>query len=231
MPAMLRLLVLAPHPDDFDEVAVTLRHFSENGTDITLAVLTGGASGVLDSFVTPVTDARKVQVREAEQLAALSFFELPASKATFLRLPVQDDGELRIDDNARAAVARLIGAAAPDIVTLPYGDDTNAGHRRTYAAFRDIAKSAPLPLLAMYQSDPKTVEMRVDAYMPFGERAAQWKREMLRFHRSQHTRNLQQRGSGLDDRILQMNAEIAAQLACDARYAESFQLELFADDL
>ena len=38
--------VLAPHPDDFDVVAVTLRHFADDGARTLLEVISGGASGV-----------------------------------------------------------------------------------------------------------------------------------------------------------------------------------------
>jgi len=38
--------------------------------------------------------------------------------------------------------------------------------------------------------------MRCDAYLEYGEESAEWKGELLRFHRSQHQRNLNQRGHG-----------------------------------
>jgi len=226
-PPALRLLVLAPHPDDFDEVAVTMKHFFESAADITLAVLTGGASGVLDSFVTPATDARKIEVRETEQTNALSFFGLPPDHVVFLRLPVSDDGELRLGPDARDALAALFDGLAPDIVILPHGDDTNAGHRRTFVTFRQMAATARKHVLGLYQRDPKTISIRIDAYLPFDESESQWKRQMLRFHRSQQERNLEQRGSGLDDRILELNARTAAELQIDDSYAEGFQVELF----
>lgn len=226
-PPALRLLVLAPHPDDFDEVAVTMRYFSESAADITLAVLTGGASGVLDSFVTPATDARKIAIREIEQADALEFFGLPPDHVVFLRLPVSADGELRLDAAAREALAALFHGIEPDIVMLPHGDDTNAGHRRTFAAFRQMAATARNHVLGLYQRDPKTINIRVDAYLSFDESESQWKRQMLRFHRSQQERNLEQRGSGLDDRILALNARTAAELQIDDSYAEGFQVELF----
>ncbi len=226
-PPALRILVLAPHPDDFDEVAVTMRYFFEAAADITLAVLTGGASGVLDSFLTPATDQRKIDVRETEQVEALRFFGLPPDNVVFLRLPVSDNGELRLDADSRDALAALFHGIEPDIVMLPHGNDTNAGHRRTFATFREMAPNAARHVLALYQRDPKTIDIRVDAYLPFDESDSQWKRQMLRFHRSQQERNLQHRGSGFDDRILELNATIAAELRIDASYAEGFQVELF----
>ncbi len=43
-----RWLVLAPHPDDFDAVAVTLRWFADWGAELFLDVLTTGASGDIE---------------------------------------------------------------------------------------------------------------------------------------------------------------------------------------
>jgi hypothetical protein len=50
---------------------------------------------------------------------------------------------------------------------------------------------------------------------------------LLRFHRSQHQRNLNQRGHGLDERILSVNRQSAKECAADAPYAEVFELECF----
>ena len=92
---------------------------------------------------------------------------------------------------------------------------------------RDLAKQSPNPITALYNQDPKTVQIRIDAYIEFDEKIALWKREMLRFHQSQQERNLQTRGIGLDDRILNLNAQIARQIKTDSKYAEGFQLEQF----
>ena len=63
----LRLLVLAPHPDDFDAIAVMLKYFQANGNPILLLVLIGGSSGVNDSFPENPTKHRKAKNRETEQ--------------------------------------------------------------------------------------------------------------------------------------------------------------------
>ena len=51
----LRLLVLGPHPDDFDVIGVTLRYFWEQGNPLFVGVATSGSSGVEDSFCSPPT--------------------------------------------------------------------------------------------------------------------------------------------------------------------------------
>ena len=66
--------------------------------------------------------------------------------------------------------------------------------------------------------------MRHDVYTPFDEGVAEWKAELLRFHDSQHQRNLNTRGHGFDERVLGANREIAKELNLDAPYAEVFDV-------
>ena len=70
LPPELRVAVLAPHPDDFDAIAVTLRHLRDNGNRIAVAVATGGASGVEDGFRGAADDSAKARLREEEQRAS-----------------------------------------------------------------------------------------------------------------------------------------------------------------
>ncbi len=44
------ILVLTPHPDDFDAIGVTMRFFRDNGNQLYVAVATSGARGVEDEF-------------------------------------------------------------------------------------------------------------------------------------------------------------------------------------
>jgi LmbE family N-acetylglucosaminyl deacetylase len=224
-----RILVLAPHPDDFDEVAVTLRYFFKLGHPILLLVLTGASSGVLDSFVSPATKSRKEDVREEEQLLALEFFGFPSTNVQFLRLPEDDAGELILDHRCRQIVGDLFRKFNPDIVSLPYGKDTNLSHCRTFELFKELASDAQKPVLGLCHRDPKTTEINIQAFFPFDEATAQWKGEMLRFHQSQHTRNLQTRNYGIDDRMLQLNQDVARGLGIKEPYAEGFQLVLIND--
>src|SRR5690606_3631968 len=77
LPADGRLAVLAPHPDDFDAIAVTLQHFARRGWAIQLAVLTTGASGVEDGYRGVRSAQDKAAVREVEQRASCAAFGLP----------------------------------------------------------------------------------------------------------------------------------------------------------
>lgn len=219
-PSHQRILVLAPHPDDFDAAGVTMRFFHERGDLLRVVVLSGSASGVLDSFCAP---HEKVAVREREQRASLRFFGLTEEALTFLRLPEDTDGHPIENPEA---VRRELEAFVPDLVVLPHYHDTNAGHRRAYAMFRNVSAKP-----ALLFRDPKTTEFRCDLYMPFDEATAQWKRQLLLYHRSQDHRNRLVRGHGFDDRILSMNQQIARELGCAAPYAEAFQCDpLFVPD-
>ena len=82
-------------------------------------------------------------------------------------------------------------------------------------------------LAALLFRDPKTTGIRTDLYTDFGDDEAAWKAELLRFHDTQHQRNLNTRGHGLDDRILAVNRTIADELGLEEPYAEAFEVELF----
>ncbi|RPJ50763.1 MAG: PIG-L family deacetylase [Chloroflexi bacterium] len=223
----LRLLVLAPHPDDFDAVGVTLRYFYDLGCRIDLAVVTSGASGVEDLFSGTPDLAVKAAIREEEQRASCRFFGLPDANLTFLRLPEDEEGHPMESAENAERIRRCLAENRPQIVFLPHGNDSNAGHRRTYAMFREYARMNSTPLAAFLNCDPKTIQMRPDLYTVFEQDAADWKGRLLRFHQSQHQRNLRTRQHGFDERILAVNRAIGAELSPPAAYAEVFELEFF----
>lgn len=216
----LKVLVLAPHPDDFDAIAVTLRIFRDNGNHIELAVVSGAESGVRDSFCKNHPSMTKAEIREIEQLASCKFFGLSESQVTFLRLEEDENGDPMESEGNLEVIKNYINNVEPDIVFMPHWNDTNAGHRRTYLMFRRIAKDIKVYL----NRDPKTIKMRQDIYTLFDEEDAKWKAELLRCHTSQHQRNLNTRGHGFDERVLQVNRQIAKEGSCTAPYAEVFEI-------
>lgn len=221
-PTTLRVAVLAPHPDDFDAIGVTMRQLYENGNSITVAVLTTGAGGVEDEYA-PTTEAKR-DTREAEQRASCRFFGLQAERLTFLRMAEDATGHLIPNAANRALLQAWCDAQQPDVVFMPHGNDTNADHRRAYALFQEIKRA---PLLACLNRDPKTIACRADLATGFGEAMATWKAKLLRFHASQQQRNLRIRGYGFDERILRMNRQVATELGGPWPYAECFELEHF----
>jgi LmbE family N-acetylglucosaminyl deacetylase len=225
LPAAWRVLVLAPHPDDFDAIGITLRTFRDNGNPIDLAVLTSGASGVEDDFAPRLTLQGKAALREEEQRASCHFFGLPPERLTFLRLAEDAQGHLEDSEQNLAQLLAYWDAHSPDLVFLPHGNDTNAGHRRTYRLFHRLIEAGSRSAMVFLNRDPKTIAMRQDLYTEFGEPEALWKATLLRFHQTQQRRNLRTRQHGFDERILQVNRQTARELGAAAAYAEVFELE------
>lgn len=223
-PPRMRVLELAPHPDDFDAIAVTLRFFRDRGDEIHLVVLSPSASGVEDSFCAPPTLAVKAALREREQRESCRMFGLPDDRIVFLRLVEDEAGDPRAEeDNYSIACAHLL-RIRPDLVLLPHGNDPNPGHRLGFDVLLRFAARSGLPPAALLNRDPKTRHMSPDIYTFFEEEDARWKAELLRCHRSQQQRNLNSRGCGFDERILQVNRRAAGEVTGRAPYAEVFEL-------
>jgi LmbE family N-acetylglucosaminyl deacetylase len=216
-------LVLAPHPDDFDEIGITMRFFKDNGNPICVAVLSSGASGVEDGFCSPPTRQAKGGIREEEQRKSCELFGLPESHLTFLRLEEDHAGDIIESEVNGERVRDHFLQIRPDIVFLPHGNDTNIDHQRTYSIFRRIASEADYSITAFLNRDPKTISMRHDVYTVFGEKDAEWKGQLLRFHESQQQRNLNTRNHGLDERVLRVNRTIAQENLQMNMYAEAFE--------
>jgi len=227
LPITWGFCVLAPHPDDFDALGVTLRHFANRGHDIRLLVLSSSANGVEDSFCDPPTPEAKAALREEEQKASCRFFGLPEDRFEFLRLPVAEPGGFLVDGAEGYSVLKVrLGRLSADIALLPHGRDSNPDHRLAYTWWGRLAAELPRPRTAWLARDPKTIDMRDDAFLPFDDAAARWKAELLRFHMSQHRRNLATRGYGFDERILRVNRENARRLGIPEPFAESFEIEV-----
>lgn len=225
----LGILVLAPHPDDFDAIGLTLRHLAAQGHALHVAVLTSGASGVDDGFEGAFCDADKAALREREQRESCAFFGLPQERLQFLRLwgsggSDADGSAARDSPEDSAALEAWMAARPADLLFMPHGNDSNRTHRRTCETARALATELQLRAWACLNQDAKTVGMRVDLYFDFDEEEAAWKAQLLRFHRSQQTRNLRTRGTGFDARVLQVNRQAAQTLPTLRPYAEAFEL-------
>jgi LmbE family N-acetylglucosaminyl deacetylase len=226
-PPTLRLVVLAPHPDDFDAIGATMRFFQENGNRLDVAVATSSPSGVEDGFNGSFAPERKAALRENEQRASCQFFGLAGNRLEFLNLTEDQDGHPEDSEANLHRIRAYLAARRPDLVFLPHGNDANQGHRRIYEFFRQSVQKERLSLVACLNRDPKTIAMRNDLYLDFGPETAAWKGALLRIHESQQQRNLNKRGLGFDERILRVNRETAALLGLHGKYAEAFELELF----
>lgn len=227
VPARFRVLFLAPHPDDFDAVGITMRWFHQNGNPIKLAVLTSGESGVDDDFAAASLVKDKAEIRKMEQQASCHYFGLPSAALLFLNLEKDKTGKLRSSPENLTLLTKVWAQFSPDIVCLPHGNDANANHQMTYRLYRRIVKTYPRNVLALLNRDPKTIDMRSDVFMDFGTEEAEWKGELLRHHRSQQARNLRTSGHGFDERILRANRQAAQDLGLSMKYAEVFELESY----
>lgn len=217
-----RLAVFAPHPDDFDAIAVTMRHFQRLGWKIHVAVLTGGASGVEDGFSGVSTPAEKTALREREQRASLKTFGLPDEALHFFRLD-GDDSRLPLNETSFAAVRAFLDQADPSLAFMPHGNDSNEAHRHTWSLFAEIVREDGRKLEAWLNRDAKTLAMREDVATRFGVAEAQWKGRLLRLHASQHARNLASRGQGFDERVLAVNQTAAEAAGWSGEWAEVFE--------
>jgi LmbE family N-acetylglucosaminyl deacetylase len=239
VPFGLRVLVLAPHPDDFDVIAVTLRRLQKAGSPIHLAVLTSGASGVEAEYCSSGDWEIRSELREHEQRRSCRFFGLQEANFQFLRLSEDTDGHMTRDEGNLERLRVCMVDRAPEIIFLPHGNDTNADHRRTHLMMRQIAVFSKLTFMAFLVRDPKTIEMRDEVLTFFGQEEADWKAELMRSHDSQQQRNLNARGYGLDDRILRLNQETAARVlsandssspvVSEDMYAEAFEMEIWEE--
>ena len=125
--AFPKLLVLCPHPDDFDVAGVTLRSLSRKGAEIYVAVAPT-SSGVLSSFYTEdVSVEVRMATREAEQRESLLFFGLEASQFEFFPYccDLDGNGELAYSERNRQLVERCVTQQQPDAIFIPHPNDAN----------------------------------------------------------------------------------------------------------
>ncbi len=218
--------VCAPHPDDFDAIAVTLRLLFERHAVLFLSVITSGVSGVEDGFVTPPFLLNKMLCREKEQLDSCAKFGLNKKQVNFLRLAVDDKTGCILDNPENYHKIHFeYSKIAPDWIFLPHGNDSNYDHQWVSNAVCRMTKHQFKPVNIWRNRDPKTIALRQDAATFFDETFAMWKAELLRCHLSQHQRNLNTRGYGFDQRILNENKKWAAEFGHCGQYAETFETE------
>ena len=224
-PQKLRLLVTAPHPDDFDAIGVTLQYLQTQGHEL-YAIVAQTGSGIDTIYGAGMTKQDRTLLRNREQRASFAFFGLPQSHYQILALDNAADDQVDYTENNICRLKEIVRKIQPNILFMPHGNDSNRAHRDMYRMMRHIAKCMEWPIALMLNSDVKTVDMRKDWFVPFSQEKAQWKRQLLRFHDSQHQRNLRVRGYGFDDRVLSLTRQTAKELGITLPYAASFEVEI-----
>jgi LmbE family N-acetylglucosaminyl deacetylase len=226
-------------------VAITIRLLLKSGCDLRYAIVSMSPSGVQDQDARPdgpvdVTSLlqRKIAIRRREQILAAAALGLTEERIRFLCLGENEGGTFSESRENRASIKLLLESTMPDIAIMPVGQDSNQTHAWVHRVFREhaigLAQKRRRPLVALYNEDPKTMSMRTDLFVLFGEESAGWKRALLRIHDSQQKRNLRLRQVGFDDRILQVNRRGFARFSgsndfdgSSAGYAEAFEIERF----
>jgi LmbE family N-acetylglucosaminyl deacetylase len=242
LPTYGKVLILGPHPDDPESVAITSRTLMRLGCDIWTTIVSISPSGVEDEYAqrwqnndSISSQNKKIEIRRREQTLATEMFGLTPDRLTFLGI---EENKGLDNPNSSAKIRDHLLSIAPDIVIMPIGKDLNQTHAWVYKVFRECAEDLILKkeksVVALYNEDPKTFEIRHDLFVLFGEESADWKRALLRIHDSQQQRNIHSRDMGFDKRILHMNhlsyrrlQEILPHADGPANYAEVFEIELF----
>lgn len=239
LPAKGMALAIAPHPSDAERAAIFLSRLKDSGWEVRNAICTKGVAGVLDRYVISNGggkdfNARKSEIRRAEAFASARLFGIGEDCVTFLYDCHCEVGRGDPKKDAEA-IEVLLKEVAPDIVSLPSGNDENATHVGVWRAFRGAASARPTgkPLVAFYHEDPKTISMKPDLLVWFDRQGSLFKSKLLIAHDSQQQRRIERSGEGLDDRILQKNFERAQSYrrevadAPDLPFAEAFEIEIF----
>jgi len=224
-PSGLSMLVLAPHPDDFDSIGVTLKYLCKSGHNLHAAIIVTG-SGIDDIDGAGMSIRDREKLREREQANSLHFFGLPETDYQFLNMDNADDEQLINNEKNRRLVMEIVRQVKPDLIFMPHENDTNRAHRAMVELASQVVEKLDWPIALMLNRDNKTLDMKTDLYLAFDEEEAEWKRKLLRFHNSQQQRNLRSRGYGFDDRVLSQDRANAQELQISQPYAEVYEMRL-----
>lgn len=249
-PSSGRVLMLAPHMDDPEAVAITLRRFAEAGCEVRYVIACSSHGGVTDSYADGYARKNgldpdsglvrcKCEIRRAEQVESARMAGFVSGPPEFIKVEEDERGNIIATEDNYLTIAGTLESADPDIVLLPHGEDTNTAHIIVHRFFRraaaSLAESRGRALLGLYDRDAKTTRITEHLAAPFDIASSRWKTELLKAHRSQQERNLEQRGYGFDERVLRVNRgawDALSQVIGEPwtrayPFAETFQAEVF----
>jgi LmbE family N-acetylglucosaminyl deacetylase len=166
----VRVLVLAPHPDD-DVIGMggTLRQFVLAGEETHIVYLTSGEVGLLEG-----TDAI---VREREATTAASVLDL-----TSVRFWREPDGKLAVTEPLKQRLYDLLNHLQADRLYSPHQFDDHRDHGATYSLAAEVAPM--FENIAWYGYEVWTPISRPDLLIDITADAG-WKRAAVRSHKTQ----------------------------------------------
>jgi len=121
--------VLAPHPDDFDAIAVTCKYLQSLQWRIVLSVLTGGENGVTDGYGGASSGEQKRDLRRQEQRDSCLAFGLDLEELSFLDLDHDEAGLLRMNKANSVHIGAELDGSGADLLLMPHISDSNKTHR------------------------------------------------------------------------------------------------------
>jgi len=247
-PSRARVLILGPHPDDPESAAITIRLLMNSGCEIFFAIACMSPEGVDDEYASLRHDMdslslldRKIEIRRREQKQSAQVIGIASKQLTFLDIEKSRNKNSLDTSENRLKIRNHLEFLLPDIVITPAGKDTNQTHvwvcKIMRQCIRDLSINSGKTIIALYNEDPKTMEIHPDLFVLFGEKSALWKKSLLKVHDSQQQRNISRQQKGFDERILRVNLESYEKLlqytplsTGKDRYAEVFEIEIFDHD-
>jgi N-acetylglucosamine malate deacetylase 1 len=167
LPAVRRVLVVAPHPDD-ETIGCggTIARLADRGAAVTVVVVTDGTATV----GTPHPPDETARRRRAETATACAILGAPPPR--FLGLP---DGTVsQHTDDLRGGLVDVVADTRPEIVLAPWPLDRHPDHQACAAAVAHL----PVPAVWGYETHVPTTATRAVDITPVVDR----KRRALQAH-------------------------------------------------
>lgn len=146
----MRLLVIAPHPDDeVLGIGATIHRMVKEGHDVTVAIVTKGWAPLFSDEQVEQVRAEAFAANEILGVQSLRFLDLPVTK-----LHAMPEHELN------AVFQDLITETRPDWVFVPFPGDRHEDHRQVFDAsqvsLRPMAGGAGVKRVLCYETVSET---------------------------------------------------------------------------
>lgn len=163
-PGNLRVLVVAPHPDD--EVcgcAGTILFHARHGDDVTVAYVTDGRRSRAGGLgPDEMAQRRRLEAAAAAKILRVNRFE-------WMGLP---EGEWR-DEDLRVGLKTLLNRLSPNLIYAPSRIDFHPEHYRVARCLADLLGDAdlasPPPLIRIYQVQVPLTRVLANLIAPTGD--------------------------------------------------------------